>query len=136
MSPSDVHLVTPLEKGPVFATRFSKSGQYLLTASLDGTVCVWDVRKKILFGQYDCHKSSFIIFDCPHHRIDNLSSTLECCLDVEWLSDDIFASAGADAEIQIMRVGSSTPLKTLRCAGFTAVYIRHLSIFAALTQAR
>ena len=82
MNPSDVHLVTPLEKGPVFATRFSKSGQYLLTASLDGTVCVWDVRKKILFGQYGCHKSSFIIIGWLRHRVDNVSSTLGCCLDV------------------------------------------------------
>lgn len=46
-----------VEKGPVFATRFSPSGQHLLTASIDGSVCVWDISKKALSKQYHCHES-------------------------------------------------------------------------------
>lgn len=42
-------------KGPIFATRFSKSGQWLLTASLDGSTCVWDVKSKALHAQIRCH---------------------------------------------------------------------------------
>lgn len=49
--------MTRVEKGPVFATRFSQSGQYLLTASIDGTVCVWDIPKKALHKQYHAHES-------------------------------------------------------------------------------
>lgn len=45
-----------VEKGPIFATRFSTSGKYLLTASLDGTVCQWDVPNKSLEAQYNCHE--------------------------------------------------------------------------------
>ncbi|KAI0347683.1 WD40 repeat-like protein [Trametopsis cervina] len=82
------------EKGPVFATKFSRSGQYLLTASLDGSVCVWDIPSKTLHAQYSCHDR-------------------EPCLDVEWISDDVFASCGADGKIQVMRLGTMTPIKTL-----------------------
>lgn len=106
-----VRLVMLLEKGPVFATRFSKSGQYLLTASLDGTVCVWDVQKKIMLKQYLCHDREFA--ELSHSDVD-LELLSECCLDVEWLSDDSFVSAGADAKIQVLRLDSDKPLKTLR----------------------
>lgn len=39
---------------------------------------------------------------------------LDCCLDVEWLSDEIFASAGADQRIFIMRVDEDEPIKMLQ----------------------
>ncbi|KAH8110643.1 WD40 repeat-like protein [Phellopilus nigrolimitatus] len=80
------------QKGPIFATRFSKSGRWLLSASLDGTACVWDVAEKKLFMQFRCHA--------------------ECCLDVDWLDDDTFASCGADKCIHIMRIGIPNPLRT------------------------
>ncbi|KAI0094185.1 WD40-repeat-containing domain protein [Irpex rosettiformis] len=79
------------KKGPIFATRFSKNGQYLLTASLDGTVCVWDVPNKTLYEQHACHE--------------------EPCLDAEWITDEIFASCGADGKIQVMQLGSPKPIK-------------------------
>ncbi|KAF8167462.1 WD40 repeat-like protein [Crassisporium funariophilum] len=81
------------QKGPIFATRFSKNGAWLLTASLDGTTCLWDIQEKRLHKQYRCHK--------------------DCCLDVEWLNDDTFASAGADMCIFIMRVDEDESIKTL-----------------------
>jgi transducin (beta)-like 1 len=42
-------------KGPIFATKFSKNSRWLLTASLDGTVCLWSVWEKKLHMQYKCH---------------------------------------------------------------------------------
>ncbi|KAH9486362.1 F-box-like/WD repeat-containing protein TBL1Y [Psilocybe cubensis] len=81
------------QKGPIFSTRFSKDGSWLLTASLDGTTCLWDVKEKRLHRQYRCHK--------------------DCCLDIEWLSEDTFASAGADMRIFVMRVDEDEPIKTL-----------------------
>ncbi|KAF8203915.1 WD40 repeat-like protein [Pholiota molesta] len=83
----------PQHQGPIFAARFSKSGAWLITASLDGTACLWDVKEKRLHKQYRCHK--------------------DCCLDVEWLSEDTFASAGADMRIFIMRVDEDESIKTL-----------------------
>lgn len=54
-----VRALNSLEKGPIFATRFSPSGQYLLTASIDGTVCAWDIPKKALHKQYYCHERKY-----------------------------------------------------------------------------
>lgn len=48
------------EKGPIFAIRFSKSGRWLLSASLDGTACVWDVAEKKLHMQLRCHAGNML----------------------------------------------------------------------------
>lgn len=37
----------------------------------------------------------------------------DCCLDVEWIDDETFASAGADMRIYIMRIDADEPIKTL-----------------------
>ena len=39
---------------------------------------------------------------------------IDCCLDVEWLSENTFASAGADTHIIIMQVDKDDPIKTLK----------------------
>ncbi|KAF9011057.1 WD40-repeat-containing domain protein [Cyathus striatus] len=79
-------------KAPIFAAKFSKSGRWLVTASLDGTSCLWDVWEKCLVRQYRCHT--------------------DCCLDVDWLNETTFASAGADQRIHILRVDEANPIKT------------------------
>ncbi|KAJ2934295.1 hypothetical protein H1R20_g2775, partial [Candolleomyces eurysporus] len=79
------------EKGPIFAARFAKKGHMLLTASLDGTACVWDVSEKKLHRHFRLHK--------------------DCCLDVDWIDEKIFASAGADKRILLMHINQSEPLK-------------------------
>ncbi|KAG2022756.1 WD-repeat-containing protein [Coprinopsis cinerea AmutBmut pab1-1] len=82
-----------LHEGPIFAVRFSKNGRWVLTASLDGTAAVWDVNERKLHRQYSAHK--------------------DCCLDIEWLSDDTFASAGADKRINIIKIHQAEPIKLL-----------------------
>ncbi|KAK7680552.1 hypothetical protein QCA50_016333 [Cerrena zonata] len=90
---SEVYFSKEQHQGPIFATRFSKSGKWLLTASLDGSVCLWDIPAKQLHSQYNLHSAY--------------------CLDIEWLAEDLFASCGADGKIHIMRIQQMTPLKTL-----------------------
>ncbi|KAF8079015.1 WD40 repeat-like protein [Lyophyllum atratum] len=92
-STGSLYFSNPQHQGPIFATRFSKSGKWLLTASLDGTACLWDVKDRRLHKQYRCHT--------------------DCCLDVDWLDDETFATCGADHIIFIMRVNEPQPLKTL-----------------------
>ncbi|KAG5716340.1 F-box-like/WD repeat-containing protein TBL1XR1 [Termitomyces sp. T112] len=92
-STGELYFSHPQHRGPVFTTRFSKSGNWLLTASLDGTACLWDVKEKCLRKQYRCHT--------------------DCCLDVDWLDEDTFATCGADRLIHILRVNESAPFKTL-----------------------
>ncbi|KAF5323630.1 hypothetical protein D9611_005514 [Ephemerocybe angulata] len=83
-----------MHDGPIFATRFSKSGHLLLTASLDGTSCVWDVDQKRPYRQYK-------------------GVHTDCCLDVDWITDKIFASTGADKRVIIMHIDQDEPLKIL-----------------------
>ncbi|EJC98713.1 WD40 repeat-like protein [Fomitiporia mediterranea MF3/22] len=84
----------PQHQGPIFATKFSNSGRWLLSGSLDGTACVWNVAEKKLHMQFRCHD--------------------ECCLDVTWLDESIFASCGADKIIKIMRISDQNPLLALQ----------------------
>ncbi|KAK0465468.1 WD40 repeat-like protein [Desarmillaria tabescens] len=78
---------------PIFTVRFSPSGRYLLSASLDGSSCLWDVKTKTLLREYRCHR--------------------DCVLDVEWINDAMFASCGADKNIQVLSVDDPMPIKTL-----------------------
>ncbi|KAI0375120.1 WD40 repeat-like protein [Pilatotrama ljubarskyi] len=83
---------TQHDKGPIFAARFSPGGRWLVTASLDGSACVWDVPGKRLHRQFTLHK--------------------KCCLDVDWLSDSEFATSGSDGLVHILNINNPKPLKT------------------------
>ncbi|KAI0066419.1 WD40 repeat-like protein [Artomyces pyxidatus] len=73
---------------PIFTTRFSKSGQWLLTASLDYSTCLWDIRTKTL-----------------HMHIRGQDSVL----DVDWLNDDTYVSCGSDRYIHAFNVNRDSP---------------------------
>ncbi|KAH0838128.1 WD40 repeat-like protein [Lanmaoa asiatica] len=83
------------KKGPIFAAKFSPSGQWIATASLDSTSCVWDVKNKRLHRQYRNHEEA-------------------CCLDVDWIDDSTFASAGSDRVVHIVSLNGTKPIQTLR----------------------
>ncbi|KAF8335143.1 WD40-repeat-containing domain protein [Amanita rubescens] len=89
----ELYFTDSQHNGPIFATRFSKSGHWLLTASLDGTTCLWNVSEKRLQRQYHCHTDG--------------------CLNVAWLDDWTFASCGADSQIYIIQVDGGESIKTL-----------------------
>lgn len=40
--------------------------------------------------------------------------SLDCCLDVVWLSEETFASCGADGTINIQKTNTTTPIKTYK----------------------
>ncbi|KAI5898063.1 WD40 repeat-like protein [Schizophyllum commune H4-8] len=82
-----------LHKGAIFVVRYSPNGKYILTASLDGTAGLWNPANKSLVRQYQAHT--------------------DCCLDVCWITDELFASCGADARANILSVNQREPLKTL-----------------------
>ncbi|KAF7784218.1 hypothetical protein Agabi119p4_383 [Agaricus bisporus var. burnettii] len=78
-------------RGPIFSVRFSQDGRLLLSASLDETTCLWDVKEKRLLRQFRCHQ--------------------DCCLDVEWMDATTFATAGADGNIYVMKTDNPEPIK-------------------------
>jgi transducin (beta)-like 1 len=112
----ELYMTDPVHKAPVFASKFSKSGKWLLTGSLDGTACVWNVPAKKLEIMYRCHIGALVL------RIQCICSMqadmkIDCCLDVAWIEEDIFATCGADKLVHIVQVGTSNPLMSL--AGHT-----------------
>ncbi|TFK17056.1 WD40 repeat-like protein [Coprinopsis marcescibilis] len=88
-----MYFTRAMHEGPIFAVRFSKNGRWVLTASLDGSVAVCDVQERRLHKRYQVHR--------------------DCCLDVDWLTDDAFASAGADMRINIINIHENQPIKHL-----------------------
>ncbi|KAF8198323.1 WD40 repeat-like protein [Mycena galopus ATCC 62051] len=89
----DLYFSNTQHQGPILAVRFSQNGKWLVTASLDGTACLWDVHAKELKTQYRAHTG--------------------CCLDIDWISDTLFATCSADHFIHIMDIARADPVKTL-----------------------
>ncbi|CAJ0583206.1 unnamed protein product, partial [Mesorhabditis spiculigera] len=81
-------------KGPVFALRWSPSGDYVLSAGVDKSTNVWDTISRKHKQQFQFHEAS--------------------ALDVDWVSDDSFASCSTDAQIHVCKMGMATPLRTYR----------------------
>lgn len=50
---------------------------------------------------------------------------IECCLDVDWIDDNTFATCGADKIINIMRIGTHEPLLTLEYASLATSNVMH-----------
>ncbi|KAF1325888.1 Wd domain-containing protein, partial [Globisporangium splendens] len=73
--------------GPVFATRWSKSGKFLLSASFDKTVAVWDATTEAKRQQIKLHEDPI--------------------LDASWKDDSTFATCSSDMKICISRVGET-----------------------------
>ncbi|KAF9444599.1 WD40 repeat-like protein [Macrolepiota fuliginosa MF-IS2] len=90
-SEGGAHFTHNQHRGPIFSVRFSQNGRWLLSASLDETTCLWDVKEKRLIRQYRCHQ--------------------DCCLDAEWLDDTTFVTGGADGNIYVMKTDSPEPIK-------------------------
>lgn len=80
--------------GPVFATRWSRTSLYLLSASFDKTVVVWDATTESKKQQVKLH-------DDP-------------ILDASWKDDTTFATCSSDMSICVARVGESKPDVVLR----------------------
>jgi transducin (beta)-like 1 len=93
--------------GPVFSLRWNRTGDLLLSGSVDKSCVVWDPNTGDVKGRWTLH-------DAP-------------ALDVDWMPTssanfekrDVFASCSSDQTIQIVGVGKADgPLSTLR--GHTA----------------
>ncbi|VDN59183.1 unnamed protein product [Dracunculus medinensis] len=81
-------------KGPIFALKWNHRGDKILSAGVDKTTIVWDPTKGTQTQVFQCHTSS--------------------ALDVDWMSEDTFASCSTDQCIHVCRLGSDKPLKTFQ----------------------
>ncbi|KAI1699325.1 WD domain, g-beta repeat domain-containing protein [Ditylenchus destructor] len=83
-------------KGPIVMVKWNKRGDRILSASLDKTTMVWDPTggdKQI--QQFQFHTS--------------------CVMDVDWMTDDTFASCSQDKCIHVCKIGHDRPIKTFQC---------------------
>jgi len=79
-------------KGPIFALKWNKSGNYILSAGVDRTTIIWD-------SQTGRHKQQFAFHSAP-------------ALDVDWQTDESFASCSTDKCIHVCRLGEQKPIKS------------------------
>ncbi|KZV71433.1 WD40 repeat-like protein [Peniophora sp. CONT] len=85
----DIYFEDSNYEAPIFAARFSPLGKWLVTASLDNRVCVWDVERRRL------------------HRVPLFRGP---CLDVAWYSENIYVVCGNDKRVSVMDVNGNGPV--------------------------
>eukprot|EP00299_Pterocystis_sp_00344_P016295 c8174_g1_i1.p1 GENE.c8174_g1_i1~~c8174_g1_i1.p1 ORF type:complete len:492 (-),score=52.37 c8174_g1_i1:161-1636(-) len=78
-------------KGPVFALKWNKRSDLLLSASADKTAIVWDANTGDVAQKFALHKAP--------------------TLDVDWRNNDSFASCSTDKMIFVCKVGQPQPIK-------------------------
>lgn len=93
---SDGTLVSTLgqHKGPIFALKWNKRGNYILSAGVDKTTIIWDSASGEATQQFSFHNAP--------------------ALDVDWRNNDSFASCSTDMSIHLCKLGHDQPLKTFQ----------------------
>ena len=81
-------------KGPVFALKWNKTGNYILSGGVDRTTIIWDAATGNCLQQFAFHSA-------PVH-------------DVDWKSEDSFASCSTDKQILVCQLNHETPIKTFQ----------------------
>ncbi|BFZ00441.1 hypothetical protein BsWGS_03480 [Bradybaena similaris] len=92
----DGRLVNTLgqHKGPIFALKWNKRGNYILSAGVDKTTIIWDANTGSCTQQFAFHSAP--------------------ALDVDWQSNNTFASCSTDQCIHVCRLGELRPVKTFQ----------------------
>ncbi|XP_027197163.2 transducin beta like ebi [Dermatophagoides pteronyssinus] len=81
-------------KGPIFALKWNKKGNYILSAGVDKTTIIWDASSGQCTQQFAFHSAP--------------------ALDVDWQTNFSFASCSTDQCIHVCKLGSLTPVKTFK----------------------
>ncbi|XP_073826493.1 transducin beta like ebi [Musca autumnalis] len=81
-------------KGPIFALKWNKRGNYILSAGVDKTTIIWDASTGQCTQQFSFHNAP--------------------ALDVDWQTNNSFASCSTDQRIHVCRLGSDVPIKTFK----------------------
>lgn len=81
-------------KGPIFALKWNKRGNYILSAGVDKSTIIWDASTGQCTQQFSFHNAP--------------------ALDVDWQTNKSFASCSTDQRIHVCRLGSDVPIKTFK----------------------
>ncbi|XP_037088650.1 F-box-like/WD repeat-containing protein TBL1XR1-B [Pollicipes pollicipes] len=81
-------------KGPIFALKWNKKGNFILSAGVDKTTIIWDASSGHCTQQFAFHSAP--------------------ALDVDWQSNTSFASCSTDQCIHVCKLASDKPIKSFR----------------------
>uniref|UniRef100_A0A5F4VX05 Transducin beta like 1 X-linked n=1 Tax=Callithrix jacchus TaxID=9483 RepID=A0A5F4VX05_CALJA len=81
-------------KGPIFALKWNRKGNYILSAGVDKTTIIWDAHTGEAKQQFPFHSAP--------------------ALDVDWQNNTTFASCSTDMCIHVCRLGCERPVKTFQ----------------------
>ncbi|KAG7227130.1 hypothetical protein INR49_013928 [Caranx melampygus] len=110
-------------KGPIFALKWNKKGNFILSAGVDKTTIIWDAHTGEAKQQFPFHSEHQIpaVLSWPA-CISNCSNSPKLCLclptapalDVDWQSNNTFASCSTDMCIHVCKLGQDRPVKTFQ----------------------
>jgi len=78
-------------KGPIFALKWNKQGNFILSAGVDKTTIIWDSCTGMLKQQFAFHSAP--------------------ALDVDWQNNESFASCSTDKTILVCKLNEKNPTK-------------------------
>jgi transducin (beta)-like 1 len=81
-------------KGPIFALKWNKRGNYILSAGVDKTTIIWDAATGQCTQQFSFHNAP--------------------ALDVDWQTNQSFASCSTDQCIHVCKLGVDKPIKSFQ----------------------
>ncbi|XP_014254874.1 F-box-like/WD repeat-containing protein TBL1XR1-B isoform X2 [Cimex lectularius] len=81
-------------KGPIFALKWNKRGNYILSAGVDKTTIIWDAGSGQCTQQFSFHSAP--------------------ALDVDWQTNTSFASCSTDQRIHVCRLNADKPIKSFQ----------------------
>lgn len=81
-------------KGPIFALKWNKRGNYILSAGVDKTTIIWDASTGQCTQQFSFHNAP--------------------ALDVDWQTNISFASCSTDQRIHVCKLGVEKPIKSFQ----------------------
>uniref|UniRef100_A0A0A9XQ00 F-box-like/WD repeat-containing protein TBL1XR1 n=2 Tax=Lygus hesperus TaxID=30085 RepID=A0A0A9XQ00_LYGHE len=81
-------------KGPIFALKWNKRGNYILSAGVDKTTIIWDAPSGQCTQQFSFHSAP--------------------ALDVDWQTNTSFASCSTDQCIHVCRLNVEKPIKSFQ----------------------
>lgn len=81
-------------KGPIFALKWNKRGNYILSAGVDKTTIIWDAESGQCTQQFSFHCAP--------------------ALDVDWQTNTSFASCSTDQCIHVCKLNVDKPIKSFQ----------------------
>lgn len=81
-------------KGPIFALKWNKRGNYILSAGVDRTTIIWDAATGQCTQQFSFHMAP--------------------ALDVDWQTNTSFASCSTDQRIHVCKMSVDKPIKSFQ----------------------